>query len=182
MIIGRWVIQMKAYRSAFLATPGTIAPPERAMCTLTMGENTFVLIEDPGAPSWREIMALQAQQQQAQLAVQSQITSDASAPAAAAAPPQTSMPMHHFRPPPHYSMNLYTVKSPGALEHMLGQLRSRWTSIRQGAQAGRADAQKGGGVHITVDGSIFKVGLDWIVRVGNVVLAGGAIKGLLVEA
>lgn len=38
-----------------------------------------------------------------------------------------------------------------------------------------------GGQQLLVDGHIFAIGNDWLVRFGNVILAGGAIKGMLLE-
>jgi len=32
-----------------------------------------------------------------------------------------------------------------------------------------------------IDGQIFSIGSDWLVRAGNVVLAGGAVRGVLLE-
>jgi hypothetical protein len=163
---------LKVYRSTILTMPGMLAPPERTMCTLTISENTFVLVEDPGVPGWSQVQELRISHEQEQLAAQAQAVAEGSAPP----------PLHPFRPPPHYNLNIYTVKAPGSLEHMLGQLRSRWTQIRHGVHPGRADApQRAGGNHATIDGTIFRVGQDWIVRVGNVIMAGGNVKGLLVE-
>lgn len=34
---------------------------------------------------------------------------------------------------------------------------------------------------LTVDGNVFSIGSDWLVRIGNVILAGGAVKGMLLE-
>jgi len=33
----------------------------------------------------------------------------------------------------------------------------------------------------SLEGFVFAIGNDWIVRVGHVVLAGGAVKGMLLE-
>jgi len=37
------------------------------------------------------------------------------------------------------------------------------------------------GQQLNIDGNVFAIGTDWLVRVGNVILAGGAVKGMLLE-
>ncbi|KAI6119318.1 hypothetical protein EDD16DRAFT_1692643 [Pisolithus croceorrhizus] len=69
--------------------------------------------------------------------------------------------------PPHYRNAYLTLRPPGALEQLLGQLNARWVPVRQ---------------QLLVEGNVFAIGSDWLVRVGNVKLAGGAVKGMLLEA
>jgi len=82
--------------------------------------------------------------------------------------------------PPHYRNTFLTLTPPGALEQLLALLRARWTSARHaGASAGQnkqAIAQQ-----LTIDGNIFAIGNDWIVRAGNVILGGNTVKGMLLE-
>jgi hypothetical protein len=117
-----------------------------------MDENVFVLLEDPVAPTRADVLA-------------------------AAPPGQESA---YLQGPTHYRTTFLTIRPPGALEQLLGQLKARWVSVRQststGAQRGQASGQQ-----LTIDGHIFAIGSDWLVRVGNVVLAGGAVKGMLLE-
>ncbi|CDO71568.1 hypothetical protein BN946_scf184911.g38 [Trametes cinnabarina] len=35
---------------------------------------------------------------------------------------------------------------------------------------------------LTVEGHVYSIGTDWLVRAGNVLLAGGAVKGMFLEA
>ncbi|TFY57917.1 hypothetical protein EVJ58_g6732 [Rhodofomes roseus] len=120
-----------------------------------MNDNTFVMLEDPGAPNRSDYLRLKESQEQGQ-------------------------PPHPFvaAPPPHYHYTLVTVSPPGALEQLmshLGVVGKRW--IRTGGEKGQ-----GSGHHLNVDGLIFSIGSDWLVRFGHVMLGGGAVKGMLIEA
>jgi len=123
------------------------------MCTLSMHENVFVLLEDPSAPTRADVLAV--------------------------APPD--QPPSQVPGPTHYRTTFLTLRPPGALEQLLAQLRARWLPVRQttsnAPQRGQATGQ-----HLTIDGYVFSIGSDWLVRVGNVILAGGAVKGMLLEA
>jgi hypothetical protein len=82
--------------------------------------------------------------------------------------------------PTHYRTTFLTIRPPGALEQLLAQLKARWVSVRQSTTSGTQRGQSSG-QQLTIDGYIFAIGSDWLVRVGNVVLAGGAVKGMLLE-
>jgi hypothetical protein len=165
------------------------------MCTLTMGDNAFLYIDDPAAPSRAEVLA-------AQMHPPSQST-----PPPATPPPSLTQPVESqvtqtephtqsersnqpvtvqpFRVPPHYRMTFLTVRPPGALEHLLLQLRARWMPIRQtsqmNAERGAGAEQRYAGQHVVINGHILRIGQDWLVRIGNVALAGGALRGMLLE-
>lgn len=79
--------------------------------------------------------------------------------------------------PSHYRTTFLTLSPPGALEQLITQLKARWTSIRQSAGAAGVNT----GPQLTIDGHVYGIGADWVVRVGNVILAGGALKGMLLE-
>jgi len=66
------------------------------------------------------------------------------------------------------------------MEQLLAQLRARWISVRQTASSAPQRGQSTG-QQLNIDGNIFAIGNDWLVRVGNVILAGGAVKGMLLE-
>lgn len=70
--------------------------------------------------------------------------------------------------PPHYRNTLVTVTPPNSLEQLLNQTKAPWTRTTQPL--------------IVIDGAIFTVGTDWVIRAGNVVMPGGLVKGLLLEA
>lgn len=173
----------------FMATD--IKYPERSMTTLTMGDNTFVLIEDRGNPTWAEMNEAQAAMQASQSQVpsnnasipgtQTQDTFSDTTERISPSQTQSNPPLPPFRLPPHYSMNMFTVRSPGALEHLIGQLRARWVPVRQNTQSDRTGAQRGPGYHITIEGTVYQVGTDWRVRVGNVNIPGGGTRGVLIE-
>lgn len=80
--------------------------------------------------------------------------------------------------PLHYRTTFLTLRPPGALEQLLHQLRARWVPVRQTAPGAQRSQ---GGQQLSVEGFVFAIGNDWLVRVGNVVLAGGAVKGMLLE-
>jgi hypothetical protein len=122
------------------------------MCTLTMNENVFVLLEDPLAP--------------ARTGFEGESTSQAQIPTSPGAP--------------HYRTTFVTLTPPGALEQLLAQLKARWVPVRQSASSAPQRGQSVG-QQVVVEGNIFSIGTDWLVRVGNVILAGGALKGMLLE-
>lgn len=122
------------------------------MCTLSMSENVFVLLEDPSAPTRADVLA--------------------------AAPPD--QPPSEVVGPTHYRTTFLTLKPPGALEQLLAQLRARWVPVRQ-AVSNAPQRGQSVGQHLIIDGIIFAIGTDWLVRAGNVILAGGAVKGMLLE-
>jgi len=82
--------------------------------------------------------------------------------------------------PTHYRNTFLTLSPPGALEQLLSLLRARWISTKQ--SAGNAAQYKQTAAQLTVEGNIYAIGTDWIVRAGNVILATGAVKGMLLEA
>ena len=73
--------------------------------------------------------------------------------------------------PTHLKSTYITLSPPGALEQLLSHLRARWGSVR-----GQTT-----GPQLTIEGSIFSIGTDWIVRVGNVKMSTGSVKGILLE-
>ncbi|PFH52751.1 hypothetical protein AMATHDRAFT_73882 [Amanita thiersii Skay4041] len=95
----------------------------------------------------------------------------------AAAPPGQEL--TYLQSPSHYRTTFLTLTPPNALEHLLAQLKARWISVRQGSGTQKGQTP---GHQLTVDGHIFAIGTDWLVRVGNVMLASGAVKGMLLEA
>lgn len=117
-----------------------------------MDDNVFVLLEDPAAPMRAEVLA-------------------------AAPPGQESA---YIQGCPHFRTTFLTLRPPGALEQLLAQLKARWVSVRQ-TTAAPARGGHAPGQQILIDGQVFSIGTDWIVRIGNVILAGGAVKGMLLE-
>lgn len=140
---------------------------ERSMCVITMNNVSFVSLEDPAAPQVSDIVAL--------------AQSSGNQPESASSPTGSTHGKHaHHIEPPHYRTTFVMVSPPGALETLLGQLGAQWTSTRQQSSASRSQVISTGN-QLTIEGSIFSIGTDWRVRVGNVHLAGGAVKGMLLE-
>ncbi|KAH8105832.1 hypothetical protein BXZ70DRAFT_1004139 [Cristinia sonorae] len=161
--IGKWSLSVKSFRSTFGSTPGFQVAAERSMCALAMNENVFVLLEDPTAPTRADVL------QQAEASGSTGLN-------------QTVL----LAGPPHYRTTFLTLSPPGALEQLLGQLKARWVPVRQpgGSTAGSQPSRSQGtaGQQLTIDGHVFAIGNDWLVRAGNVILAGGAVKGMFLEA
>ncbi|KAF7301681.1 Protein-serine/threonine kinase [Mycena indigotica] len=77
----------------------------------------------------------------------------------------------------HYRYTFLTLRPPSGLEQLLAQLNARWKPVREvNTQRGQPSQQ------LSIEGHIYGIGTDWIVRVGNVVLPGGAIRGMVLEA
>ncbi|KAF8076417.1 hypothetical protein FPV67DRAFT_1558895 [Lyophyllum atratum] len=150
---GQWKLSVKSYRSTLGQIPNFHVPSERTMCALTMDDNVFVLLEDPLAPTRADVLA--------------------------AAPPGEEA--AYLQGPTHYRTTFLTLRPPGALEQLLAQLKARWVSVRQSSSSVPQRGQSSG-QQLSIEGHIFAIGNDWLVRVGNVQLAGGAIKGMLLEA
>ncbi|KAI0732884.1 hypothetical protein C8Q72DRAFT_71009 [Fomitopsis betulina] len=149
---GRWQVGLSSWRSRFTGESSDMRSLERPLYTVTMNENTFVMLEDPAAPNRGDYLKMKAAHEQGQ-AVQPFV-------------PQ---------PPPHYHYTLVTVSPLGALEQLmshLGVVGKRWV---------RTGGGQGSGHHLSVDGLIYSIGHDWLVRFGHVMLAGGS-KGMLIEA
>jgi hypothetical protein len=94
----------------------------------------------------------------------------------AAAPPGQEA--AYLQSPSHYRTTFLTLNPPNALEQLLSQLKARWVPVRQ---TGGGQKVQTLGLQLSIEGHIFAIGTDWLVRVGNVILAGGAVKGMLIE-
>ncbi|KAI0669893.1 hypothetical protein C8Q78DRAFT_1154509 [Trametes maxima] len=173
----KWSLSIRSFRSTLSSIPGYQVPAERSMIALTMNDNVFVLLDDPAAPMRLEYQQMLAGYTQAQTQTQTQPDT--------AAPPAPG--------PAHYRHTFPTLSPPGALEQLLAQLRARWVSVRQTASSGGAGTKGqgagagagttgAGGLQVVVEGHVYAIGTDWLVRAGNVQLAGGAVKGMFLEA
>lgn len=138
---------------------------DRSLCVLTMNNYAFAFLEDPSVPTHAEFLQAQA------LVAEGAGGSD-----------QDSM-SFQLTEPPHYRHTFLTLHPSGGLEQLLSQLRAKWQPTRQQPMAnqGAVAQNRQPGFQLVVEGNIFTVGTDWLVRVGNVILAGGAVKGMLLE-
>ena len=116
-----------------------------------MDDNVFVLLEDPLAPTRADVLAAAPVGQEAA----------------------------YLQSPSHFRTTFLTLQPPGALEQLLAQLKARWVSVRQ--SSGLAPRGQTTGQQLLIEGQIFSIGNDWLVRVGNVILTGGVVKGMLLE-
>ena len=137
---------------------------DRSLSVLTMNNYAFAFLEDPSVPTHAEFLQAQA------LVAEGAGGSD-----------QDSM-SFQLTEPPHYRHTFLALHPSGGLEQLLSQLRAKWQSTRQQPMMNQGAAQnRQPGFQLTVEGNMFAVGSDWLVRVGNVILAGGAVKGMLLE-
>ncbi|KAI0081784.1 hypothetical protein K474DRAFT_1656163 [Panus rudis PR-1116 ss-1] len=126
------------------------------MTAVTVNDNVFALLEDPIQPGPFDVL-----QQPGEAAVLN---------------------------PSHYRQTYVTLSPPGALEQLLSHLKARWVTARNSQTASSSQSQPrasqgaAGGNQLTVEGYIYAVGTDWIVRAGNVTQVGGTLRGMLLEA
>lgn len=131
-----------------------------------MGGRTFAILDDQAAPQLADFKALQEHWQAQPLS---------SPTGTGRTKPLTTLPQ-----PAHYRTTMVTTEPVGALESLLSQLGPRWASTRrQNTNIRNQPASSGN--QLVIEGNVFSIGSDWIVRIGNVQLAGGAMKGMLLE-
>ncbi|PPQ71366.1 hypothetical protein CVT24_011752 [Panaeolus cyanescens] len=130
-------------------------PVDRNLYTLTIAseDRVFVHIEDPAAHNRSDVLA--------------------------AAPPGEEA--AYLQSPTHFRNTFITLKPMGGLEQLLTQIKARWTPVRQ-STSGISQKNLMSGQQVIIDGLVFSIGTDWIVRCGNVNLAGGAVRGMILEA
>ena len=75
-----------------------------------------------------------------------------------------------------------TITPPESLPSMLGQIAGNWSASRHNATApsGRGLVPPGAG-QVLLDGYVYSVGNDWLVRIGNVTQSGNVHKGIVIE-
>ncbi|KAH7105652.1 hypothetical protein BKA62DRAFT_398760 [Auriculariales sp. MPI-PUGE-AT-0066] len=66
--------------------------------------------------------------------------------------------------PTHFRETFVTVS--GSIDDLLLNTKAPWART---------------GMHVQIDGLVFAIGTDWVVRVGNILLPGGQNRGLLLE-
>jgi hypothetical protein len=149
---GPWSVSVKSYRSQLGQFPGYQNILERTMYTITMDGNAFSLLEDPTAPTRAEVLD--------------------------AAPPGQEV--AYLQNPPNYRHTFITARPPGALEQLMAQIKAPWMAVRQTASSANPRSQATG-QQISIEGYTYTIGRDWILRIGNVILSGGAVRGMLFE-
>ncbi|KAF4575056.1 Mediator of RNA polymerase II transcription subunit 20 [Pleurotus pulmonarius] len=126
--------------------------PDRIMCTLQMNDSVFVLVEDSVSPERATVVD-----------------------------PANSGDTF-LQSCTHYRTTLVTVRPPMALEQLISQLKSRWVPARQSTSGAAQRNQAMSSQQLTIEGMVFAIGTDWLVRVGNVMLSTREMKGLIIEA
>ncbi|KAH8118305.1 hypothetical protein DFH11DRAFT_662591 [Phellopilus nigrolimitatus] len=161
----KWLVSVRSFRTVSGREHGLQL--DRSMCALTMNNYTFFVLEDPAAPAVSDLSIGQAP------------ANPASADLASAKGNNISRSLQGEHP--HLRTTIVTVSPPGSMEQLIAQLGARWAPTRQPSANSRSQTMATGN-QLVIDGSIFSIGTDWRVRVGNVILAGGAVKGMLLEA
>jgi hypothetical protein len=123
------------------------------MYAITMDENVFIILEDLAAPTKTDVLS--------------------------AAPPGQEIP--YLQNPSHYRNTFVTLRPVGGLEQLLSQTKAKWVPVRQASSGNIMRTPLAGGQQLTVDGHVYAIGTDWLVRIGNVILASGVVKGMLLE-
>jgi hypothetical protein len=162
---GKWIVSVKSFRT--VSNPESIRM-DRTMHCVTLNNRTFPVLEDQGAPQLVEFASLSNRMP----------SPPVSSPSGASRGKSFSDGI--LPPPPHYRTTLVTTEPVGALESLLSQLGTHWTSTRLQTAASK-NQQASSGNQLVVEGSIFATETDWRVRAGNVYLAGGALKGVFIE-
>lgn len=140
------------------------------MIAVTMNDAVFVLVEDPAVPV---VDGIPPPSPDVPLANAEQAPPPPP-------PPIRAAPMEDEQPRPHRRTNFVIIKPPESLELLLQQLKAKWTPVRQSVGTG-GNKQGVGQTQVTIDGAIFSIGADWIVRAGNIMIAGGVTRGMLLE-
>ncbi|KZS97676.1 hypothetical protein SISNIDRAFT_477115 [Sistotremastrum niveocremeum HHB9708] len=167
-IRGQWLLQVRSYRS--IVNQGSPHPP-RSMWAVTMNDKAFVLLEDPAVVPF----------QQSSPEAQAPESTAASSPSRGKGKRKNE----EGHPEPHRRNTFVTISPANSLEPLLNQLRARWMPVRQSAPGAGVAKNPGSGSsapQLSIDGIIFNIGTDWIVRAGNVKLSGGGTRGMLLEA
>jgi len=151
--------------------------PPRSMTAVTMNDAQFVLIEDPSVPlsdpqtpgSPDVPLAAGEQDQGSQSQQQPQFE---------------QMQMDETQEQRTHRRTSFAIfRPPESLDLLLNQLQAKWVPVRQSSgTAGTKGKGITGGPQVTIEGLVFSVDTDWIIRAGNILLAGGATRGMLLEA
>jgi hypothetical protein len=85
--------------------------------------------------------------------------------------------------PLHFRNTLISFKA-RVVETLIDQLGGAWTSQPMKIVSGPMMGRPSGGLthRLKIEGTVFSVGSDWIVRVGSVYAAGDQFKGVIMEA
>jgi len=133
----------------------------------------LVIVEDATAPKRADYMAARAEIRAANAAKRN----------AAPGVPDSQLDLTEEEPEPlHYRNTLISFKT-RVIETLIDQLEGAWASqpirVMSGPMMGRPS---GGLTHrLKIEGTVFSVGSDWIVRVGSVYSTGEQFKGVIME-
>lgn len=145
------------------------------MVAITMNDALFVLIEDPSVPVSDPdtpgspdvpLAAGEQDQYQQQWEPEKPI----------------SIPAEPAQDRTHRRTSFVVIRPPESLDLLLNQLQAKWVPVRQSSSAASKGSGISGGAQVSIEGLVFSVGTDWIIRAGNIILAGGTTRGMLLEA
>jgi hypothetical protein len=141
------------------------------MATVVMNDAVFAMIEDPIVPL---IESSAARTPEADVAM-----TDGTNPAASTSGGLLAPPSNDLIQRPHRRTTFLTIQPPESLDNLLQLLKAKWVPVRQSGAGAKAGT--GPGAQVTIEGLVFAIGQDWVVRAGNIILSGGALRGMLLE-
>lgn len=148
--------------------------PERLLWEyMSPPDNSLVIIEDALAPKRADFMAARMEIRATNAAKRK------AAPGVADA--QLGL-LQEPTEPLHYRNTLLSYKT-GTMEAFINQLGGAWTFQPMKTISGPNLGRSSGGLthRLKIEGNVFSVGSDWIVRVGSVYATGEVFKGVIME-
>ncbi|CCA66621.1 hypothetical protein PIIN_00304 [Serendipita indica DSM 11827] len=164
---GSWQAEIRAIRRHTYVDGVTSVGGERLLWEYTnAGDQVLTIIEDPTAPKRADYMAARAEAMQANAAKQ-----------------QAGLEVAELPPlPPHFRHTLISYRQ-ASIEALLDQLGGAWNLQQQKpTDLGMMGRPTGGTTHrLRIEGRVWNIGSDWIVRVGGVFAIGEQFKGVIME-
>jgi hypothetical protein len=161
-------------RHTFLSDGTTVGPERLIWEYISPPENTLVIVEDATAPKRADYMAARAEIRAANAAKRN----------AAPGVPDSQLDLTEEEPEPlHYRNTLISFRA-RVIETLIDQLGGAWASQPNKPTFGPMMGRPSGGLthRLKIEGTVFSVGSDWIVRVGSVYAVGDQFKGVIMEA
>ncbi|KIM25859.1 hypothetical protein M408DRAFT_314411 [Serendipita vermifera MAFF 305830] len=171
---GVWRADLRTLKRHPYLTDGTSVGPERLLWEyISPPDHNLVIIEDATAPKRADFIANRAEIRAANMAKRN----------AGPGLPDAQLGLIEEPPEPlHYRNTLISFKT-SSMEAFINQLGGAWTSQPVKTISGPNLGRPSGGLthRLKIEGHVFSVGSDWIVRVGSVYATGDQFKGVIME-
>lgn len=169
--IQRWFVDLRILKRHALLPDGTPVPGERiAHGFFAPPDHVVVQIDDPSVPERDKFMEARAQIRAHNVAQRAAGLSD-----------------EYMEPepesPPHFQHTLVSFKSPVGLdifEQLLNQLGPPWNVTQKSGTSGKAIG--GTAVRQRIEGFVYTIGSDWIVKLGTLMAGNDISRGIVLEA